>query len=230
MPTFLDESGDPGRDPDPRNRHFHLAAVWVPTLDIAAEIRRAVKAARLELGLRSDYEFKFSKTWVHPDRRELFFGHVLRHEFRFAVATVDKHHPDRSDTEDIYWAAAVLLAATLRPTLLNSRGNSAGRGPAKELLILDDNGDRRFLKIVARAFRDVGKACDPPVSCIGKVKFRDSGPEELLQLADMVCGATVAHGNGSGEWYRRIEMRDVDHRPRRQTKPATGHRGVPAAG
>jgi hypothetical protein len=213
MPTFLDESGDPGVTGDPNSRFFHLAAVWVPTQHVAAELRLAIQGTRTRLGLNASYEFKFSKTGVHPDRRAAFFDAVLQHEFRFAVATIDKHDTSAGfqDTTDVYRAAGVLLAATLRPIYLHASPPPAG--PTKELIVLDDNGDRCFLAVVGRAFRELGERCEPPVSCIGKVKFRDSGPEELLQLADMLCGATVAHRDGREEWYRRIRDRDVDYRP-----------------
>ncbi len=50
---------------------------------------------------------------------------------------------------------------------------------------------------------------EPGASLVGKVKFRGSGPDELIQLADMVCGAVAAHLDGESTWYRLIASRDL---------------------
>ena len=44
---------------------------------------------------------------------------------------------------------------------------------------------------------------------MGKVKFRGSHPEELMQLVDMVCGAAGANLDGEHTWYRIIAERDL---------------------
>jgi hypothetical protein len=42
------------------------------------------------------------------------------------------------------------------------------------------------------------------------VRFRKSEPDEMLQLADMVCGAVDAFLDGEDRtWYRMIAERDL---------------------
>ena len=210
MPTFIDESGDTGRNPDPANCHFRLAAVYVPTQDGVESIREAVREVRVMFGLRSHYEFKFYKTWNYPERRKAFFEAILKHDFHFAVASVDK----RTMTLDcnVHRFAAVELAASLRPIYLAAHATRlSGKrvGPLRELVIVDDNEDKRFLAVLKEVFRSLGQACDPKATLVGKVKFRDSAPEELIQVADMVCGATAADLDGNNIWYQYIYRQNV---------------------
>lgn len=214
MLTCIDESGDTGPCADPAHCYFRLAAVWVPSHDEAEAIRERIREARATLGLRADYEFKFSKTWAYPDRREAFFRAAMRRDFRFAFTSIDKNQPywREADKQTIYWAATTDLAATLRPTYLAAHQNrvrNGGSGPVKELVVVDDNGDRQFLATVTQQFRGLGKGCDPQIFPVGKVKFRGSHPEELIQLVDMVCGACGACLDGEDTWYRIIAGRDL---------------------
>lgn len=218
MPTFIDESGDTGPCADPAHCYFRLAAVWVPSHDEAEAIRAEIRGVRSALGLRADYEFKFSKTWHHPDRREAFFRAALKREFRFAFASIDKTRPEWRDAgkQTIHWATTTELAATLRPTYLAahlSRAQNGGTDPPKELVVVDDNEDKQFLGTVKEQFRGLGKACDPALYPVGKVKFRGSHPEELMQLVDMICGAMGASLDGDDTWYRIFAERDLDRTP-----------------
>lgn len=215
MPTFIDESGDTGPCTDPAHCYFRLAAVWVPNHDEVEAIRAEIRSVRRTLGLRTDYEFKFSKTWRYPDRRAAFFRAALRRDFRFAFAWVDKNHEPwrEADKQAIHWATTTELAATLRPTYLAAhalRLRDGGSGPFKELVVVDDNEDKQFLATVTKQFRGLGMGCDPAIFLVGKVKFRGSHPEELMQLVDMVCGALGANSDGEDTWYRMISERDLD--------------------
>lgn len=218
MPTFIDESGDTGLNPDPANCHFRLAAVWVPSHDVAESFRASVRKAREQLGLRRDYEFKFSKTWSHPEYRSAFFGAAMEHEFRFAVSSLDKRQEQwrTASKEEFHWASTVYIASCLRSTYLAAQASlaaSGSRSPLKDLVVVDDNKDGAFLDSVKLAFRGLGSACDPKQFLIGKVRFRGSEPDELIQLVDMVCGAFGAHEDGESRWYRSIAARDTAANP-----------------
>jgi hypothetical protein len=211
MPTFIDESGDTGHEPDSAT-HFRLAAVWVPTQDVAETVRDGIRQLRQDLGLAQGYEFKFAKIGSHPERRVAFLRAALRHEFRFTAASLDKRQGEwrEADRGTIHWACAVSLAATLRPTYRGEEEARAAAGhdrPLNELVVVDDNQDKRFLDVLKRKFRELTSARHPGHSLVGKVKFRGSGPDELLQLADMVCGAVGAHLDGDSTWYKLIAAR-----------------------
>jgi hypothetical protein len=211
MPTFIDESGDTGPNPDPDNCHFRLTAVWVPSQEVAEAFREDIRRLRRSSGLRADYEFKFSKTWGHPERREAFFRVAMLHEFRFAASSIDKRAGEwpTADRETFFWASAVALAATLRPTYRAAEAAKGGDTPLHELVVVDDNRDKAFLAMIKKEFRALESGCGPGASLVGKVKFRGSGPDELMQLADMVCGAVGAHLDGDSTWYDMIVERDL---------------------
>src|SRR5713226_7384917 len=119
MPTFIDESGDTGHEPD-SSHHFRLAGVWVPTQEDAEAIREAIRQVRVDLGLPAAYEFKFAKTGTHPERRHAFFHAALLHNFRFAAVSINKRVGEwrTADHAGIHWACAVSLATTFRQTYL----------------------------------------------------------------------------------------------------------------
>lgn len=212
MPTFIDESGDTGPYTSPARRYFRLAAVWVPQSDVEV-IRESIRAMRNRLGLRSNFEFKFCKTGNYPERRLAFFQTVMPHNFLFAFSAIDKSrdHWRDADRHAILWAATTELAATLRPIYLAEyrQLQQRGLGSTKELIVVDDNQDQKFLKIIEEQFRALGQAEKTSVYLVSKVKFRNSAPDELIQLADMVCGAVGWGMDGNDNWYKMISERHL---------------------
>jgi hypothetical protein len=204
MPTFIDESGETGAV----SPYFRLAAVWLPTQKAAENFRAGIQAFQQQEGL-TGYEYKFSKT-TQPDRRTAYFREVTKHPFRFHVACVDKKHPQwrAAGGSVIHWACAVSLAGSLRSVYLQEELRQAAEGgtnrPLAELVIVDDNQDGDYLNIIKQKFRELDSGVRPGGALVGKVKFRGSGPDELLQLADMVCGAVGTYIDGDPQWYNMI--------------------------
>lgn len=209
MPTFIDERGDTGSKPD-SDPYFQLAAVWLPDQELVEGFRTGMRLLRQELRLPQDYEFKFAKTWSHSARREAFFRLALEFPFRFAFASLDKSLPVCMGWNhvQIHQAVVTELAASLRSLYL-SQLRLSGRKRLGEPVTVDDNQDANFLRIIKETFRGIGKGETPPADLIGKVRFRESGAEDLLQLADMVAGANGANVDGNSVWYRMISDRDV---------------------
>jgi len=197
MPTFIDESGDTGPNPDPANCHFRLAAVWVPSHEAAESFREGIRQLRLTLRLKADYEFKFSRTNSQHERRRHFFEEAMKHEFQFVASSIDKRHSEwkSASSAAFHWASAVSIAVWLKDVYGAAK-------VTKELVVVDDNGDKKFLDTIKRKFRELGDGL------VGKVKFRGSGPDELMQRADMVCGGVGAHLDGDSTWYEMIASRD----------------------
>ena len=214
MPTFIDESGDTGSDPIASSAHFRLAAVWVPSAEHAEAIRDGIRSVRQQLKLRTDYEFKYSKTWNYPERRLAFFEAVMNLEFRFAASSIDKSAGDwqHAARYQYFRASGVALSASLRSTYLHALEVKQGRAPAQhlnELIIVDDNEDAKFLEAIKETFRDLGSNCEPRRFLIGKVRFGGSKPDEMIQLADMVCGAVGSHLDGNSTWFKMISSRSL---------------------
>jgi hypothetical protein len=208
MPTFIDESGETGQV----SPHFRLAAVWLPTQEDVEVYRRAIQGFQQQHGLQG-YEFKSSKSMPNW-RREAYFQAALAHPFKFAVASVDKQHPDWRDAgaSVIHWVCAVTLAASLRATYCEEEKRRAGTNgdrPLNALVVVDDNRDRKFLTVIKTKFREMRSGVRPDSPLVGKVKFRGSGPDELIQLADMVCGAVADHLDGDLTYFDLISARSL---------------------
>jgi hypothetical protein len=189
MPTFIDESGDTGPPKQGGSLYFRLAAVWMPSLGDVERFRESIRSLRLELGLPVEFEFKYAKTHRDQDLRNAFFRSALTLHFRFAVSSIDKRdgYWVSASRHEQHWACATELAATLRSTY--HQADDQRGSPLKELVIVDDNGDRDFLATIKRQFRGLRSKHQHGPSMIGRVAFRTSQADEMLQLVDMICGA-----------------------------------------
>lgn len=209
MPTFIDESGDPG-DGAGSSTYFRLCAVSVPTELVAERIRGEIRATRARLGRSQTYEFKFSKTHHLSETRESFYEAVQRHEFRFATASIDKRRlaGEISTVGICQWLATTALATILRPVYVRRyEFDPAEYRP--ETVTADDNRDAEFLGTLKESFRGLGTLDSPRRVLIDKVRFRNSRADEMLQLADMLCGAVGAAIDGSSASYSMVATRDL---------------------
>lgn len=212
MPTFIDESGDTGWKPGSLP-YFRLAAVWVPTFTEVEACRASIQAVRGKLGMKSDQEFKFARTARRPELRHAFFQAALKHEFRFVVCAYDKIRLPAFSVEasEFHWGCAVTLASYLRETYRHAeelKEMESGKPTLlDELVVVDDNQDHDFLGTIKTAFRALASGWRPGGKLVGKVKFRSSRPEEMIQLVDMVVGAVGEHLDGDSTWYDLISTR-----------------------
>ncbi|MGL4420741.1 MAG: DUF3800 domain-containing protein [Gemmataceae bacterium] len=211
MPTYIDESGDIGPCADPQRCFFRLAAVYLPTMDMVAQLRADLNQARQLLGLPAGYEFKFSQSANYPDRRRIFFDAAMRSDFRFAFVSIDKADWQRRElpVEWLQYAAVTELAATMRPLYaaeFQRRKRDNFRGPHREQIFVDDNGDPRFFNMLLEQFRGIkdAKGSEP---FLFRARFVNSKTDVMIQLADMICGATGAMLDGKEMDYVQIQER-----------------------
>jgi Protein of unknown function (DUF3800) len=211
MATFIDDQGGTGWKPGSHD-HFRLTAVWLPTPNVEA-FKNSIRALRKKLHIRSDLEFKFSKTHSRPQWRQCFYQVALQYHFRFTACCYDKNRIASGSIEapEFHWGCATALAAYLRETYI--RAEAAKRAAEKKLVrlnetvVVDNTDDGEFLKAIKKAFRGLGGK-HPGSNLVGVVKFLDSEPDETLQLADMVMGAIGAHLSGDSTWYNYISTND----------------------
>jgi hypothetical protein len=209
MPKFIDESGETGQV----SPYFRLAAVWLPTQEAVEAYRSEIQKFQRDAGLEG-YEYKWSKS-LSLERRIAYLQATMGHPFRFAVASVDKQHADwrAAGPSVIHWACAVSLAAILRSVYLEEEARrvaaKGGDRPLNELVVVDNNRDSKFLNVIKQKFRELHSGVRMGASLVGKVKFRGSGAEELIQLADMVCGAVGDYLGGDETCYKIISSRDL---------------------
>lgn len=210
MHTFIDESGDTGPVGRGGKPYFRLAAVWVPSFAEAEAFREAVRQLRRDLGLRRNYEFKFANTPTYPERRRAFLSTALAQKFRFAACCIDKTDDYWKDTAgpEQHWACATSLAVQLRPIYHQAEEETGW--PLREPVTVDNNSDSDFLNTIKRQFRGLASKSRPGSSLVGKVTFRDSQPDEMIQLVDMVVGAVGASIDSVDViWYKLIADRSL---------------------
>jgi len=206
MPTFIDESGGTSHHKDAKP-YFRLCAAWV-SADQATHLRARLAESRQALGLPANFEFKYHKTHYHPARREAFYSAALGSGFRFYVSCIDHRSRRwrRAERDDCFYATAMDLAGTFRLFYLAEEAR-CGR-PLREPVTVDDNQDPLFLNIVRRAFHEQLSALDPRAKMAQRPEFAKSHVADLLQLADMACGAVGemldGGSNTSSQWYDRI--------------------------
>jgi hypothetical protein len=71
----------------------------------------------------------------------------------------------------------------------------------KSYVILEDNQDPMVLTLFREKFIALPSFIRPGTPIVKKVRFRGSGPDELIQLADMIVGAYGAFLDGETEWF-----------------------------
>jgi hypothetical protein len=199
MPTFIDESGDTSDHPDAKT-YYRLAAAWVPAQE-ADSLRLAIRCVRTRLGLPSSYEFKYHNTHGRPERRAAFYEAILAHGVRFAVACIDKRRcrVRADDRCEYFYRTALDLAGVLRPVYLAAEA-ACGK-LLREPITVDSNEDALFLDCVRHAFRGIHSGVKPGVPLAQNPRFADSKVSDLLQVADMVCGAVGDMLDGCSDNY-----------------------------
>jgi len=210
MPTFIDESGDTGHSQS-SSPYFRLAAVWIPSVEEATVFRESVRQLRHnrpDLHLEGGFEFKFAKTHSHPERREAFFQLALVHSFQFAVCAIDKTqgHWRNAPAGEQHWATATDVAVSLRSAYHEAEAAHPDR-PLRDPILVDDNQDQNFLAAIRAAFRGLRSKLHPDMPMVRNPRFRGSKADEVLHLADMVCGAAGAWIDGDSTWYDLIKPR-----------------------
>ena len=173
MIVFLDESSDAGfKLGQGSSRFFVISLVVFEENAHAEQVAASIQTLRQRLDQRS--EFKFNKT---RDTVRLQFLEAMRDQpFTVRSVIVDKKLVDgealRRDQEEFY-------RTFVRHLLQRNQGSIQG---AK--LRIDGSGGREFQReFSAFLRRELG-----PV--LADCKFRDSRTDSLIQLADMVAGAT----------------------------------------
>jgi len=209
LPTFIDESGTSSPD---NFRYFHLAAIWIPTQHDAQSFRDDIALLRRRHRFAATLEFKYENAHNHPNSTTDFFECAMRVPFRFAVCSIDKKSPDLrgQDRRVLFWATSVHLAACLWSCYRQQEATHQPR-PLLEPIKVDDNKDKEFLRIVTESFRGLRSPLRPTSSMTGKISFGRSSSDELLQLADMVCGCVAeVVRRGRSDWLDLIRPRSID--------------------
>jgi hypothetical protein len=195
MLVFVDESGDPGlKVGQGSTPHFVVTLVVFRDVAAAERVNKAIKAYRAKINFRPQAEFHFAKL---KDTFKLgFLEAVAPFDFEYFSIVINKgklRGPGFHFKGSFYKYSCRLVMSNAKALLDNAT------------VIIDGSGDRKFRRELAEYFRkQVNDASNP--KRVVKVQMHDSNRDDLVQLADMVCGAVARSYSDKpdAKTYRRI--------------------------
>jgi|SRR6185369_8309485 hypothetical protein len=178
MLVFIDESGDQGL----LNRlgtspFFVIAAVIFLDHGDAFECARTIADLRRDLLPEPSREFKFNK--CARTLRCSFFESIEKFDFLYVSVAIDKKRLMNLQPQmdaSFYRYACKLLLDVARPYI-----NDAS-------VVIDGSGERRFRRELQNYLK---LKANSEAKLIRNVRMESSMSNNLLQLADMVCGAVA---------------------------------------
>lgn len=193
MLVFIDESGDAGFKFDKgSSTHFVVALVLFSDKNEALKADNHISEIRKQLNLHSEFEFHFHKLrkrfWEH------FFIEIKSFDFQYFGIVIDKTKIDASrfsSSQLFYNFACELVCLKAKENLLQAT------------VVIDGKKSREFKTKLGNYLKKNVNDKDSGVFHIKKVKMQDSAKNNLLQLADMICG-TIARSFKNTENYRQI--------------------------
>lgn len=202
MLVFLDESGDPGMKLQRGSSDlFIVTLVAFQDHSEAQATDERIRVLRRELGLADSFEFKFNK--MNRVFRTAFLRAVHTFDFSYFGIVINKarlHGSGFFFKDSFYKHTCSLVFENAKHHLRDA------------IVVIDGSGSRDFRKQLTSYLRR--RVNDPrlPVRQIRKIKVQDSHRNNLLQLADVICGALArSHGTKSdaGEYRRLVSRREA---------------------
>lgn len=178
MLVFVDESGDAGmKGKQGTSQLFVITAVIFEENEEAEECDRIIEETKKKMFKNTAAEFHFSK--CSDDLRQRFFEAVAGSQFFYLSFVLNKQKiwgPGFQDKSSFYKYTASLLFENAKPHL---KGAS---------VTIDRCGNREFRQQLERYLK---RKINTHHEVIRKVKSEPSNSNNLLQLADMICGAVA---------------------------------------
>ena len=180
MLVFVDESGDPGvRGKRDSSAFFVVTAVLFTSREEAQRCGARIQELREALGWPPGREFKFNK--LNSDHRCQFLRAVTQFDFTYLAFAMDKSKligPGFQHKRSFYKYPVRLLFENAAPYLSNAT------------VVIDKCGEREFRQQLEKYLKSHINKKSEELS-IKKVKMQESHRDNLLQLADMICGAVA---------------------------------------
>ncbi len=201
MLAFVDESGDTGlKLGKGSSRYFAVALILFEERADAEALDKAIGELRRTLSLKAGYEFHFA----HSSKRikDAFFELLPNYDFLYFGIVVNKRKltgPGFRFASSFYKFAVSIPFRNAEPYLSDT------------VVVFDGRGSRKFKRELKAYLRK--KMNQTGGRKIAKVKIQDSDKNNLLQVADMVCGAIMhsfrPHRRGGADYRTLIEHREV---------------------
>lgn len=177
MLVFFDESGDAGMKGKPgSSRLFVVTAVLFEENDEALQCERRISEIRAKLKLSERFEFHFSKCC--DAYRRAFLSGIAGSNFFYRSVVLNKAKlwgEGFKYKDSFYKYAAGLVFENAKAQLIDAT------------VVLDQCGNRDFEKQLSKYLKR--RMNDGKTVLIKQVKMEPSHSNNLLQLADMICGA-----------------------------------------
>jgi hypothetical protein len=200
MLVFVDESGDPGMKFQEGSSHLFIVTLVVfNDHDEAQATDDRIRLLRRELGVSEAFEFKFNK--MNRAFRTAFLEAVCGFDFFYFGIVLNKallHGPGFQFKQSFYKYTCSLVFENAKPHLSDAT------------VVIDGSGSREFRQQLDTYLRRKINDKNAAVRHIRKVKVQDSHRNNLLQLADVVCG-TIARSY-SGKQDSKVYRPLISHR------------------
>lgn len=186
MLAFIDESGDCGLKFDKGSSPYFTVAVVIFSDEFSADAcDRGIDELRRKLSIPQAQEFHFNE--CRDSLRVKFFKHVVHERFKYYAFILNKQKLSAlkfKDPTEVYQTAAKFVCDNARQYFTDTK------------VVIDKTGDREFRRRLERTLK--ATMTDSDGTCrIRKVCMEHSDSNNLVQLADMVCGAVARDFNAN---------------------------------
>lgn len=189
MLVFIDESGDPGLKLGlGSSKYFIVTLVAFEDNDEALAADTRIELLKRELGFPPHFEFHFNK--LKRTYRKTFLEALAPYNFFYFGIVINKRKltgPGFHFKESFYKYTCSLVFENAKPHLDNAT------------VVIDGSGSREFRRQLSTYLRKKVREAQSGSCLIRKVKIQNSRGNNLLQLADMVCGAVARCYSGKAD-------------------------------
>lgn len=181
MLVFIDESGDAGLKIESGSSEYFIVTLVIFNENDEAQITDGkIQQLKSDLRLPADFEFHFNK--IKCSFRESFMKAICNCEFLYFSIVINKRKLTGDGfkyKESFYKYACRLVFENAKAHLDNAT------------VVIDGSGSKEFRRELGTYLRKQINDRKRESRYIGKVKIQDSRKNNLLQLADMICGSVA---------------------------------------
>jgi hypothetical protein len=178
-----------------------LTIVIFDNLESAAKANEAINELHAELKFPENKEFKFS-TGTSNKYKTVFLNKLSKFDFRYRTIVIDKEKLAQREPSNPEESLYMLVTDQL---FLRAQG----RVKNASLFVDRTAQSKAFIQKFNRYLKK--KLNTDMNKLIGEIRHKDSKSNNLLQLADMVCGAIYRKYNKKDDsFYKMIRKREED--------------------
>lgn len=202
MLVFIDESGDTGMKLDKgSSRFFIITVLFFEDDEEALKCDLKINEIRKTLGLKNEYEFHFSEASKRV--KEVFIESIIKYNFFYITMVINKealYGEGFKYKDPFYKYVCGLVLENSKPVLDNAK------------IVLDGSGSKNFRLQLASYLRK--KINTEGSKKIKDVKIQDSKKNNLIQLADMICGSVArsftSNAKDKNDYRKKLLAKEFD--------------------